>query len=121
MYKFRIINGGEEDRWKWFSHPFARDFEVELRLQDHEELTSIGKEFRLGTENADYAGYRRKIATDMFRNFRGAIDANGDPIDNTLENRAAMLKDVSTYTFINNRLGNFAAWGVEGNGEGGSD
>lgn len=118
-YRFISIGGSEEDRWKWFSWDRTK-LQVELKLAADEELEDIRERFKIGSTNADEEGYRQFVAENLWRDFKGALDANGKALENSLEQRLAMLTDRAFRGWIVSRLLDFAAWGAEGNAGSGS-
>lgn len=118
-YRFISIGGSEEDRWKWFSWDRTK-LQVELRMATDDELEEMRERFRIGKDNPDEAGYRRFIAENCWRDFKGAYDAHGTPIENSLDSRIAMLNDRAFRNWLIVKLMDFVAWGLEGNAASGS-
>lgn len=118
-YKFRRIGGTEDDLWLWFRLDDT-GFEAELKLLDADELQAAVREYRIAEPDGDSDGFRRWVASKAFRNFRGALDARGRPVANTLENRVAILRDPRVAAWVSERLADFGAWAEEGKDDSGS-
>ena len=114
----RFVHMGGE-RWKWFQFR-GTDFEVDLYCATTEEHAEAVGKFRVGMPGVDMQGWLTHIATHWFRAFKGAVDGAGQPIDNTLANRVAILNAPDVYAFVYGSLNNFAAWRAEGNADSGS-
>ena len=106
------VNATEDQLWKWFTVPDT-DAEVELRLVSRDELTALGKSTNLNVQ-AKY------IAKHFFRDFKNFQDRNGDAIENTEENRIAVLAFRPLWAFVTNKLTDLGGWFDEGKGDSGS-
>lgn len=107
---------GELSKW----HDHETGFRAQLRFVPTAEYEQVVRRFRLGTDKADAKGYRSYVAQRWFLDFQNAYNAQGDPIENTLEMRKAILEDPGMYVWIIERLNDSAQWWAEGNGSSGS-
>lgn len=107
----------QESRWRWFEFNAGgkRAFSVELYNRTSEEAEALGK--RVG---GDERKRRALIAEHWFRDFRGIAGPDGQPLENTLENRRALLNEVLFWTFVQSSLMSLDAWYAEGNADSGS-
>ena len=106
------VNASEDSLWKWFQVPDT-DAEVELRLVSRDELTALGK-------NSNLNAQAKYIAKNFFRDFKCMVDRNGIPIENTEENRVAVLAYRPLWAFVTNKLTDLGGWFDEGKDDSGS-
>lgn len=115
QYRFTNINPTGE-AWVWRKQS-GTTLEVCLRPPTTDETLFLAQplDYRKGT-----AEIRRYIADRMFKDFRGAEDAKGETIPNTVAMRAAMLDNPGIYAWISSELVKLGELRAEGNGDSGS-
>lgn len=110
--RFTNINPtGSEWRWCRFRDT---DLELELRCATTDDIARLAAwDMTKGT-----AEQRKFIAESLFRNFRGAADAAGQPLSNTVQNRGAVLMAPPVWRFTVEQLVVLSEATAEGNGDG---
>jgi len=90
-YRFNLAVP-DEDRWRFETFTDkGGSMQVELFSPNSDEYLQFSSQFKLHTHEADWDGALRFMAEKFFRDFVGAEGPEG-PIENTLENRVAILK-----------------------------
>lgn len=106
--KFTNINPGGSDR-VWQEMPDSGGLKVLLKIPTVEELR------RIPDDRERTAETRKYIAVNFFFDFENGIDGEGNPLQNTLQNREAMLNHPRFWNWINQRIKDLADKGDEGN------
>ena len=112
--RFGHINADGD--WRWFKF---LDFQAELKMPLRREFVIVRKRVENAGEDGDSA-YADHIAKEWFRDFKGALDGSGAPLENTEANRKAILQAPDLWKWMTDTLLKFEAWRVEGNGSSGS-
>jgi hypothetical protein len=116
----RVALNDDESRWRWF-HYGRPEFSVELFCPTTSEMNRVAARFRVLNDDRDLKGLAKYIGENWFRDFRGIVDQNDDPLPNTIENRVALLDQVpGLMAWVQGRIADFSAWLDEGNGGSGS-
>ena len=105
--------------WKWFKIP-GTDAEVELKLPLVPERRILARQNAKEPEEIQDDEYRAHIAREWFRDFRGMLDAKGDPLENTVAIRIAILQAPDIWVFVTERFVRFEGWRDEGKADSGS-
>lgn len=116
----RVSLDDDNSRWKWFDFPRPA-FSLELYSPTASELSRTAARFGLTSEKPDLSGFSAHLATHWFRDFKGIVDQDDQPLQNTVEIRKALLEKVpGLLAWAQGRIADFAAWLDEGNGDSGS-
>jgi hypothetical protein len=107
-----VLRKDEDARWRWFKVVLDgtdTGAEVELKLPTLPEIQAV---FEMAGDNIgktnDYA------AEHWFRDFRGVVDPDGQPVEPTLENRRALLNEPDIGIWLRTKINDFRTWREEG-------
>lgn len=112
--KFTNINPAGSDR-VWVEMPDTGGLRALLKIPTVEEL------IRVPDARDRSAETRKYLAVNFFFDFENALDGTGNPIQNTLQNREAMLNHPRFWTWVNQTIKELADKGSEGNADPPSD
>lgn len=88
------VKDGKVGGDRWVDRVFRQESEelsLNIFIPDSAAWGSFLSRYKLSTARADWYGAQKFVAKKWFRNFDGAKDMSGADIENTIENRTAML------------------------------
>lgn len=102
MLKLPVANGKIQGEWRW--ETFDDNVRFEIYVPTSDQLLRYHSRFAIGSEKPKTQQQFQFVAKNWFRNFEGIGDADGHPLENSVENRLAILRYRDTGLFILARI-----------------